>query len=102
MKKIVMIFTFAAVFHNIQAQTIIVNLDGTHSTIINNGTTKTIVNPDGTHSTIIDNGTTKTIVNPDGTHSTLIDNGTTKTIVNPDGIIMTITTIIDKKPQGKM
>jgi len=93
MKKILFVFTFVALLNNIRAQTIIVNPDGTHSIMIDNGVTKTIVHPNGTHSTVIDNGTTKTIVNPDGTHSTVIDNGITKTIVNPNG---THSTIIDK------
>ncbi|HTN21681.1 MAG TPA: hypothetical protein VL125_14455 [Pelobium sp.] len=48
------------------AQSVIVNADGTHSTIIDNGATKTIVNPNGTHSTVIENGETKIIVNPNG------------------------------------
>ena len=69
MKKILIIFSFlVASFSYLKAQTI-VNPDGTHSTVINNGPTKTIVNPNGTHSTVVNNGPTKTIVNPDGTHS---------------------------------
>lgn len=51
MKKILMIFTFLAMLHAVHAQTVFVNPDGTHSIIIDNGTTKTIVNPNGTHST---------------------------------------------------
>lgn len=65
--------------------TVVVNPDGTHSVVINNGTTSTIVNSDGTHSTAIKNGNTTTIVNPDGTHSIAINNGNTTTVVNPDG-----------------
>ena len=42
-----------------------------------------VVNPDGTHSVIINNGNVSTIVNPDGTHSTAIMNGNSTTIVNP-------------------
>lgn len=74
----------------LNAQTIIVNPDGTHSILIDNGSIKTLVNPNGTHSTIIDNGSTKTIVNPNGTHSVVVGNGTIKTLVNPNGIHSTI------------
>jgi hypothetical protein len=41
-----------AVFDRIQAQTIIVNPDGTHSIIIDNGSTKAIVNPRETQSAV--------------------------------------------------
>lgn len=47
------------------AQSVIVNPDGTHSTVHGN----VIVNPDGTHSTVHGN----VIVNPDGTH-TIVNN----------------------------
>jgi hypothetical protein len=67
------------------AQTIIVNPDGTHSIVINNGITSTIVNPDGMHSTAITNGLTFTLINPDGTHSTGVNNGHMSIIVNPNG-----------------
>ncbi len=96
MKKIFLIFTFIAVIHKTQGQTIIVNADGTHSTVIDNGAIKTIVNPNGTHSTVIDNGAIKTIVNPNGTHSTVIDNGAIKTIVNSDGTHSTLIQRSDK------
>ena len=65
--------------------TVVVNPDGTHSVVINNGNTSTIVNPNGTHSTAIHNGNTTTIVNPDGTHSTAVQNGNISIIVNPNG-----------------
>ncbi|ASK32532.1 hypothetical protein CEY12_21660 [Chryseobacterium sp. T16E-39] len=84
MKKTVLIFSLLTIaLTNAKAQTIVVNPDGTHSTVIDTGATQTIVNPNGTHSTIVGTGMTKTVVNPDGTHSTLIDNGTTGTIVSP-------------------
>nr|WP_295932137.1 hypothetical protein [uncultured Dyadobacter sp.] len=67
------------------AQGVVVNPDGTHSHIINNGSTSTIVNANGTHSTAINNGNTSIIVNPNGTHSTAIHNGNTSIIVNPNG-----------------
>ena len=65
--------------------TVVVNPDGTHSVVVNNGNSSTIVNPDGSHSTAIHNGNSTTIVNPNGTHSTAIHNGNSSTIVNPDG-----------------
>ena len=67
--------------------TVVVNPDGTHSVVINNGNSATIVNPDGSHSTAIlqHNGNSAIIVNPDGTHSTATHNGNDATIVNPDG-----------------
>lgn len=45
------------------AQSVIVNPDGTHSTVINNGSTSVIVNPDGTHSTLINNENTPVSTN---------------------------------------
>ena len=72
------------------AQSVIVNPDGTHSIVINNGSTSTIVNPDGTHSTAINHGSTSIIVNPNGTHSSVIHNGNISTIVNPNGTHSTV------------
>lgn len=69
----------------VKAQTVVVNSDGTHSTVIHHGATATNVNSDGTHSTVIDHGTTKTIVNAEGTHSTVIGPGKTKTLIKPNG-----------------
>jgi len=80
MRKIFLLLMLFVAFENVKAQTVIVNPDGTHTIVIDNGPTKTIVNPDGTHSIVIDNGSTKTIINPNGTHSTVIDNDSTKTI----------------------
>lgn len=68
-----------------RAQGVVVNPDGTHSHIVNNGSTSLIVNPNGTHSTAFNNGNTSIIVNPNGTHSTAFHNGNTSTIVNPNG-----------------
>lgn len=67
------------------AQGVAVNSDGTHSHIINNGSTSIIVNPNGTHSTAFNNGNTSIIVNPNGTHSTAFHNGNTSVIMNPNG-----------------
>lgn len=67
------------------AQGVVINSDGTHSQIINNGNTSIIVNTNGTHSTAFNNGNTSIIVNPNGTHSTAFHNGNTSTIVNPNG-----------------
>lgn len=67
------------------AQSVIVNPDGTHSVIINNGNTSTVVNPNGTHSTLFNNGNTSILVNPNGTHSTVINKGSTSMIINPVG-----------------
>ena len=67
------------------AQGVVVNPDGTHSHIMNNGNTSVIVNPNGTHSTVFHNGNTSVIINPSGTHSTAFRNGNTSVIVNPNG-----------------
>jgi hypothetical protein len=95
MKQMLTFLFITFISYGAFAQSVIVNADGTHSIIIDNGATKSIVNPNGTHSTIIDNGATKTIANPNGTHSIIIDNGATKTIANPNG---THSTIIDNGP----
>lgn len=64
---------------------IVVNPNGTHSTVINTSTNSSlIVNPNGTHSTVIKNGNISTIVNPNGTHSTAIDNGGLLQVVTPE------------------
>lgn len=87
MKKIYTIIACCAALMQLNAQTVIVNSDGTHSIVIGNGPVKTIVNSSGTHSLLIDHGgITKTLVNANGTHSTIIDHGgATKTIINADG-----------------
>ena len=72
------------------AQSVIVNPDGTHSILFDNGATSTLVNPNGTHSVIFNNGNTSTVVNPDGTHSTIFHNGDVSTMVNPNGTHSTI------------
>lgn len=69
---------------------VIVNPDGTHSTMIKNGNTATIVEPNGTHSAVICNGSTAVKVNPNGTHSIIIKNGNIYTVVNPSGSHLTI------------
>ena len=61
----------------LQSQTVVVNPDGTHTTVINNGTTSIAVLPDGTHATTVTTGNIVTIINPDGTHSV----GTVQTAV---------------------
>lgn len=91
MKRILTILILSLLLHyGTFAQTVVVNPNGTHSTVINNGSTSTIVNPDGTHSTLIYNGNISTIVNPNGTHSTIITNGNTWALVNPDGTHSTL------------
>lgn len=70
------------------AQTVIVNPDGTHSTMISTpgAATGIIVNPNGTHSTVINTGANSSlVVNPNGTHSTVTKSGNISTIVNPNG-----------------
>lgn len=69
----------------INAQSIIVNPDGTHSLVFNNGSTSTVVKPDGSFATIFNNGSTSTLIDPDGTHSTFSNIGSTSIIVNPNG-----------------
>jgi hypothetical protein len=64
---------------------IVVNPNGTHSTVVNTSpNSSVIVNPNGTHSTVIKNGNISTIVNPNGTHSIAIDNGSTLQVVTPE------------------
>jgi hypothetical protein len=68
-KLILMTFTVLVFFYG-DAQTILVNSDGTHSVIIDHGGGTSIqVNPNGTHTIIFNNGTALTKVNPDGTHT---------------------------------
>ena len=87
-----------------QAQGVIVNADGTHSVVVNNGSTSTIVNSNGTHATAINNGSTSTVVNSNGTHSTAFHNGNTSVIVNPNGTHSTAfhngTTFVIVNPDG--
>lgn len=64
------------------AQTVIMNPDGTVSTVVNNGTTSTIFHPNGTHSTVVNNGATSTIFHPDGTHSTETKSDLTRPSIN--------------------
>lgn len=53
MRRIFLLLLLFVAFENAKAQTVVVNPDGTHSIVIDNGSTKTIVNPNGTHSTVI-------------------------------------------------
>jgi len=71
--KILLMICCIVFVTDVVGQTVVVNPDGTHSTVHGN----VIVNPDGTHSTVHGN----VIVNPNGTHSTVHGN----IIVNPDG-----------------
>ena len=77
--------------------TVIVNPDGTHSVVINNGTTSTIVNSNGTLSIAINNGNTSTIVNPYGTHSVVIKNGESATKDKPKWKKLRVPKSKDKK-----
>ena len=103
MKPILICLLFFLGLSAYAQHTVVVNPDGTHSVIVNNGNVSTIVNQDGTHSTAIMNGNSSTIVNPDGTHSTAIMNGSNITIVNSDGTHSTVirsgdnTTIVNPK-----
>jgi hypothetical protein len=71
----------------VQAQvSVIVNPDGTHSVVHQNGNTSVIVNSNGTHSTLTQNGNTAIIVNPNGTHSIIPNTETNPMVlVNPNG-----------------
>lgn len=70
MKTTFFVVLFLA-FNWMQAQTVQVNPDGTH-TVIHEGETTTVeVNPDGTHSVIHHNKENSVRVNPDGTHTIL-------------------------------
>lgn len=70
-----------------QAQvSVIVNPDGTHSVLHQNGNTGVVVNPDGSHSVLHQNGSTAVLVNPNGTHSVVPNTDTNPTVlVNPNG-----------------
>ncbi|WP_125921617.1 hypothetical protein [Hymenobacter lapidarius] len=91
---------------SVQAQvSVLVNPEGTHSVIHQNGNSGVVVNPNGTHSILTQtgntaiitnsNGTTTVIpdlsanptviVNADGTHSVLHRNGNTAVLVGPGG-----------------
>jgi hypothetical protein len=70
-----LIFILAISTLTIHAQSVVVNSDGTHSTVHGN----VIVNSNGTHSTVHDN----VIVNSNGTHSTIHRSGNTTVIVGP-------------------
>ena len=84
-KSLLIVSVFSLATAHVQAQTIVVNPDGTHTIAINHGATSTIINSNGTHSHAINHGNHTVIVNPNGTHSTAIHHGGTSTIVNPDG-----------------
>ncbi len=77
--------------------TVVVNPDGTHTVVVNNGNVSTVVNPDATHSTVITNGDLTTIVNPDGTHSTAITNGNNTTVAHHKGLWQAFKSIFKKK-----
>lgn len=64
MKPILICLLFFLGLSAYAQHTVVVNPDGTHSVIVNNGNVSTIVNPDGTHSTVIRSGDNTTIVNP--------------------------------------
>lgn len=96
------IFFLASVLLSLSltAQKVIVNPDGTHPVVIDNGNTQTVVHPNGTHSTLIENGSTKSIVNPNGTHTPVIDHGNIKTI-QPGGRSPLLSITILPKPLFK-
>ena len=68
MKRLILLILSFVSLRIAVSQSIIVNPDGTHSTIFHNGNTSTIVNPNGTHSPVFHNGNISTVVNPNGTH----------------------------------
>ena len=75
------------------AQHVIVNADGTHSTVHSTGNGNgVIINSNGTHSTMHTTGNgSGIIVNPNGTHATFHSTGShVKTIVNPNGTHSTL------------
>ena len=75
MKRLILLILSFVSLRIAVSQSIIVNPDGTHSTIFHNGNTSTIVNPNGTHSPVFHNGNISTVVNPNGTQSTIFHNG---------------------------
>ena len=90
MKRILICLLFSVSLSAYAQNAVVINPDGTHSVIVNNGSVSTVVNPDGTHSTAIMNGNSTTVVNPDGTHSVIVNNGNVSTVVNPDGTHSTV------------
>jgi ribosomal protein S27E len=88
MKRLLIILIFFLFFNICAFAQVIVNPDGTHSTVHG----KVIVNSDGTHSTV--HG--KVVVNPDATHSTVHG----KVIVNPDGTHSVVHGNIIVNPDG--
>lgn len=74
------------------AQTsVVVNPDGTFSTLEQTGGSAVLINPNGTHSTIPNADSNPTVVvNPDGTHSTLHRHGGTSLLITPSGSQQTL------------
>jgi hypothetical protein len=87
LSQILTVALFAILQLPAAGQTILVNPDGTHSVILNAGSSMPLmVNPDGTHTVIFNNGSTQTWVNPNGTHSVMLNADTnTPILINPDG-----------------
>jgi L-2-hydroxyglutarate oxidase LhgO len=88
--KLILTFALLSLTLVSNAQGVVVNADGTHSQVINNGSTSMIVNPNGTHSTAFNNGNTSVIFNPNGTLSTAFRNGNTSVVFNSDGTTSTM------------
>ncbi|WP_223649068.1 hypothetical protein [Hymenobacter psoromatis] len=64
----------------------LVNPDGTHLVLYQNGNTGVLVNPDGTYSTLVQSGNTAVIVNSNGTHSVIPNTDANPTVlVNSNG-----------------
>ncbi|MGE9313259.1 hypothetical protein ACLOAU_16540 [Niabella sp. CJ426] len=70
MQKVLSILLFHfGVAITISAQSVVINADGTHSTVVQTGNTVIAVNTDGTHSVGIVTGNMITVVDPQGRHS---------------------------------
>ncbi len=70
MQKVLSVLLFHfGVSITISAQYVVVNADGTHSTVVQTGNTVIAVNPDGTHSVGIVTGNMITVVDQQGRHS---------------------------------
>lgn len=81
--KFLLISLFVSIAGTVNAQTVIVNPDGTHTIVTGN----VIVHPNGTHSVIHKAGGHSVVVGADGRHTVIVGSkhAAIKTIIHPDG-----------------
>ncbi|MBW3373654.1 hypothetical protein KYK31_06710 [Hymenobacter norwichensis] len=87
MKPLLLSFSLLFFYFGALAQvTVVVNPDGTHSTVHQGAGTAVIVNSDGTHSTVHNaQSATPVVVNSNGTHTVIHRHNDTAVQINPDG-----------------